>query len=213
MVPRIIMMLLCAILNIQKAFTTDLVAREVINNPEDSAKSVTALRKWYVPHFIPIQYAGNIGFISSGIGYASGSDNYQFSMLYGYAPKSITGVSIHTITARNTIHIYRLHLSRQKTLIPYAALGVSIELGGRSFLTPPSVMPKGYYDAPKSTHIVFSGGLKFRHETQGKKHFRGTDFFLEATTIDAYAWYKFISDEIKLSQIVSLSFGVNLLLK
>jgi hypothetical protein len=181
---------------------------------EDSVKTaVRQKRPWYTPHYLPVQYAGNIGFLSAGIGYGARKDNYQLSLVYGYASPSVAGVHIHTVTAKNIFHIYRFYLSEKRTLLPYAALGVSMELGGRSFFRQPSIMPDGYYDAPKSIHFIGSAGLKLRYMTTHFKPFRGFEFFAEASTIDAYVWYKFISDEVKMSQILSLSVGVHLLRK
>lgn len=185
-----------------------------INKPPDSTQSVKKVKRerWYLPHYVPVQYAGNIGFISTGIGYIARKDNYQLSLLYGYTPKSVASVTIHAITAKNIFHIYRFPVGEKHTLLPYAALGVSLEIGGRSFFTLPSNMPKGYYDFPKSIHVVAAGGLKLRYATK-QKFFHTIEFFGEMTTIDAYIWYKFLSDDVRLPQIISLSFGVNLIRK
>lgn len=181
---------------------------------EDSIKTSNTLeRRWYLPHYIPIQYAGNIGFLSTGIGYSSRKENYQLSLVYGYAPRSLAGVPVHTLTAKNIFSLHRFHLNKKETLIPYGALGLSFEIGGRSFFQQPSNMPPSYYDFPKSVHIVASGGLKFRAITSRYKNLRGFEFFAETTTIDAYIWYKVRSDEVKLRHILSAAAGVHLLLK
>jgi hypothetical protein len=181
---------------------------------EDSTKSRQwKKRAWYSPHYFPLQYAGNIGFLSAGVGYGARKDNYQLSLVYGYAPPSVAGVRIHTVTAKNIFHLYRFYLSEKRTLIPYAGLGLSFEIGGRSFLTLPSNMPEGYYDFPKSVHLIASGGIKLRYVTNNSKAFRGFEFFAEACTVDAYVWYKFLSDEVKMRHIMSVAVGVHLLRK
>jgi hypothetical protein len=184
------------------------------STPEDSTKSSTwKKRAWFAPHYFPVQYAGNIGFLSAGIGYGARKDNYQLSLVYGYAPPSVAGVRIHTLTAKNIFHLYRFYLSEKRTLIPYAGLGLSFELGGRSFFRLPKNMPHGYYDFPKSVHLVASGGIKLRYMTNNSKAFRGVEFFTEACTIDAYVWYKFLSEEVKMRHILSLAVGVHFLRK
>lgn len=125
----------------------------------------------------------------------------------------MVGVRVHTLTAKNVFHICRFYTSERDQLIPYAALGLSLEVGGRSFLTQPSNMPRGYYNFPKSIHLIPAGGLKWRHIKEQHRHFRGIEFFAEATTVDVYIWYKFLSDEVKMHQIMTLSMGVNLLRK
>jgi hypothetical protein len=179
---------------------------------EDSTKTEKSVKRaWYLPHYVPIQYAGHIGFISAGVGFQARKENYQLSLVYGYAPPSIAGVRIHAITAKNIFHLHKFHLSEKRSLFPYVALGLSFELGGKSFFTLPSNMPEGYYDFPKSVHLVASGGLKLRYNTNRYKPFRGFEFFAEATTIDAYIWYKVISDEVKMRDILSVAVGVHLL--
>jgi hypothetical protein len=178
--------------------------------PTDSIQSIKVEReRWYYPHYIPIQFAGNIGFISAGIGYTRPRDRYQLSLVYGYAPEKYAGVRIHTITARNIFHIYRHHLNKRQTLLPYAALGVSGELGGRSFFIQPDIMPDKYYRFPKSVHVIASGGLKLRQMTSKIKGFERMEFFIEGSTVDAYIWYKFLSKDVRFRDIMSLSAGVH----
>jgi hypothetical protein len=181
---------------------------------EDSLKSSAwKKRPWFSPHYFPLQYAGNIGFLSGGIGYGARKDNYQLSLVYGYASPSVAGVHIHTITAKNIFPLYRFHLSKKQTLIPYAALGVSLEVGGRSFFKQPSNMPESYYDFPKSIHLIPAAGIKFRYITSDASIFRGYEFFAETCTVDAYVWYKFRSSEVKMRDIMSLAIGVHFLRK
>jgi hypothetical protein len=167
-------------------------------------------RPWYVPDYFPFQYAGNIGLISAGAGYVFAKDRYQLSLVYGYTPKSIAGVTIHTLTARNVFHLYRIHLGERQTLLPYAALGLSFEIGGRSFFTSPSNMPPGYYKFPKSVHVIPGAGLKLRYLSK-LPSISALEFFGEVSTVDAYVWYKIISDEVSMSQILSLSVGIHLI--
>jgi hypothetical protein len=179
---------------------------------DDSVKTEKArTRNRYMPHYFPLQYAGNIGFLSAGVGYAAKKDNYQLSLIYGYAPPALTGVRIHTITAKNIFHFYRFQFSEGRSLVPYGAMGLSAEVGGRSFLTLPSNMPRGYYAFPKSAHIIASAGIKLRYRTDAVKPFRGFEFFMETTTVDAYIWYKFLSDEIKMRHILSHAVGIHFL--
>jgi hypothetical protein len=179
--------------------------------PEDSVRSANRdTRRWYSPDFIPIQYAGNIGFVSGGVGFSGRKENYQLGLMYGYAPAFAAGTRVHMLTAKNVFHLYRFNVGRNRLIIPYAGLGVSVEVAGRSFFTLPSNMPKGYYDFPKSIHLIPSAGLKVRHHTQ-RKLFRAIEFFAEATTADAYLWHKFTSDEVGIQQIVTMALGINLL--
>ena len=170
-------------------------------------------RKWYAPDFAHLQYAGNIGFISGGVGFSSRLRNYQLALLYGYVPKAIAGVRIHTLTAKNTFPILRYPLKNNQTLIPYVGLGLSFEVGGNAFFLMPSHFPESYYDYPKNMRVLAYGGAKVQHLFQTDWHgVRGIEFFAEAGTVDLYVWYKAMSQEIKLNQIFSLAVGANILI-
>jgi hypothetical protein len=161
--------------------------------------------------YVPVQFAGNIGLVSAGIGYRPLRDKYQLSLLYGYTPSSVSAVTCHLITAKNNFHIYQFHVSDTRTFIPYAAIGISLEVSGRSFFRQPDVMPDSYYDFPKSLHAIPSLGVKLRHKSLKLKGFYATEFFAEASTVDAYIWYKFQSNDVEVRDIVSLALGVHLL--
>lgn len=178
-------------------------------NPADSARS----RGWYVPHYLPIQFAGNIGFLSLGAGYNSNHKNYQLSILYGHVPSSLAHSDIHTLTVKNSFPLAWYPMRGNKTLIPYVGLGLTVEVGGNAFFKMPAHFPESYYDFPKNLHLIAYGGATVQHIFQDDYVFlRGVEFFLEGGTIDAYLWYKTISSQIRFHQIFSLALGVNLLL-
>jgi len=179
--------------------------------PRDTteAESASPSRR-YLPHYVPIQYAGNIGYVSTGVGYIATRDKVHFSLQYGFTPESVGGIEIHTLTLRNVFHLYKHQINRQ-TIIPYAAVGISWDMSGRSFFFLPDNMPKGYYKFPKSLHLIPSIGLKLRHPARQAKILKAVELFAEATTVDEYIWFKAISREVEMSQIVSFSFGVNLI--
>lgn len=159
--------------------------------------------------FVPVQYAGNIGYFSAGAGYAAKRDLYQLSLVYGYVPPAIGGSRIHMVSARNVFHLYKLQTDLHHVLIGYACAGLSMEVGGKSFFSLPDVMPAGYYSFPKSIHLVPAVGIKLRRE----KMLNGlsqVEFFSEISTVDAYLWYKAMSSEVRFSEILSVSAGVSL---
>lgn len=184
-------------------------AADSFAQPNDSTRS----RRWYVPHFIPVQFAGNIGFLSAGIGYSTRVHNYHVSLLYGYVPKSMAHTYIHTIALKNTFPIMRYALKNNQILVPYVGLGASVELSGNSFFRQPARFPESYYDFPKNIHALVYVGAKVQHLFQDPAiGIRGVEFFGEAGTIDLYIWYKTMSQEIKLNEIFTLALGANLLL-
>lgn len=179
---------------------------------EPSADS-TLPDRWYLPHYVPLQFAGNIGFFSTGLGYTSNHDNYHLNLLYGYVPASVGKKNIHAITAKNIFPLTRFALQGSQTLIPYLGIGLSVEIGGNSFFRMPSNFPESYYDFPKNVHVIAYGGARLQHLFSEKAALRGLEFYGEAGTIDLYVWYKAISNQIKFNQVFSVALGVNFLLK
>lgn len=169
--------------------------------------------RWYLPDFVPLQYAGNIGFLSAGVGYASRLRNYDLGVIYGYVPKSIVGTYIHTLTAKNTFPVTRYQLKNNNILIPYLGLALSLEVGGNAFFRMPDHFPDSYYDYPKNMRVLAYGGARVQHLFEDDFHgLSGVELFAEAGTVDLYIWYKAMSNEIKLKEIFSLAVGVNFLL-
>lgn len=174
----------------------------------------TRSSRWYLPQYVPVQFAGNIGFLSTGLGYTSNHDNYHLNLLYGYVPASVAKRDIHIITAKNIFPITRYPFRNNQIIIPYLGVGVTVEIGGNSFFRMPSNFPEGYYDFPKNVHVIAYGGAKLQYLLpENARLLRGMEFYGEAGTIDLYVWYKGISRQIKFNQILSLAFGVNFLLK
>ena len=158
-----------------------------VQNVSAQHNDSTPRHQWYVPHYVPAQFAGNIGLFSLGVGYSSNHDNYHINFLYGYVPSSVAGTEIHTITAKN--------------IFPLTRYGM------------PSHYPEGYYDFPKNVHVIAYGGARLQHLFQEDfKLLRGMEFYCEAGTVDIYLWYKAMSNHIRLNQIFSVALGVNLLL-
>src|SRR3546814_207085 len=83
----------------------------------------TKTRRWYIPDYIPVQFAGNIGLLSSGAGFTSSKGNYQLGILYGYTPASVAHSNIHTLTAKNVFPLCHYPLKNNQIFSPYLGLG------------------------------------------------------------------------------------------
>src|SRR5687768_4863927 len=59
-----------------------------------------------LPEFWQLQYAGNIGFVSAGLGYGFVEDKVRAFLIYGYVPKSFAGsTSAHLFTLKSTVRL------------------------------------------------------------------------------------------------------------
>lgn len=176
-------------------------------------ETVTSASRWYKVDFASLQFAGNIGFVSIGAGLSSAGGRYHFSLLYGYVPTLVSEISVHTITARNTFEILRISVSAHNRITLYGALSLSFELGGHSFFLQPSEWPKQYYRFPKSIHLIPALGAKSPIIKSNWRSLKGYELFAEVVTVDAYLWYKTMSDDIRMMDILSCSVGINLVLR
>jgi hypothetical protein len=183
----------------------------IITNASD--RDSTRTKRWYKPAFVPVQFAGNIGFLSTGIGFTSHTKKYELAIMYGYVPASLALTRIHTISAKNVFPLRRYDMKINQALIPYLGLAISVEVGGNAFLTLPEQYPKSYYDFPKSVHATAFGGIKLQQLFERHtRTLRGIELFAEVGTVDVYVWYKVMSEDIRLTQMFSLALGVNLML-
>jgi hypothetical protein len=56
-------------------------------------------RPWYAPDHAKLQLAGNIGFLSPGVGYALGR-RIEGDVFFGWVPESIGGADIFSVTGK-----------------------------------------------------------------------------------------------------------------
>lgn len=65
---------------------------------------------WYMPEQLKLQFAGNIGLFSIGVGKIFMKNHLQTDLFYGHVPASIGGRDLNTIALKNsyTFHIHAL---------------------------------------------------------------------------------------------------------
>lgn len=164
-------------------------------------------KKWYQPQFATTQFAGNIGFLSVGIGTQFFKGKLQTSFMYGYVPKSVGKVEIHTILLKNACILnhrtgYNLDFSS------YIGHTFSFETGNNSFVKLPEKYPKGYYSS-NAFHFTFFIGGKVHKDVNTFNTIHGIDLFTEMGSVDTYLWYWINSKEVHLPDILSMAIGMN----
>jgi hypothetical protein len=139
--------------------------------------------KW-IPDHAKLQFAGNIGFFSLGLGYASRRETWEGDLYYGYVPESVGGLTIHSMTLKSTwfpIHPF----NRKNFQLKPLSLGllVNYTFGKQYFGFTPENYPYDYYGFPTSLHVgAFAGGqVNLNH---GGRIFKSTGIYYEVGTID-----------------------------
>ena len=181
----------------------NILAQENIEIVENGEK-----RKWYLPDYMKIQYAGNIGFMSVGPGYEWWREIAQTDILYGYVPKYKGNAIIHTFTLKNTFRLYQFKINQKYNISPTIGFSVSLEPGKNSYLRVPDKYPDGYY----STNGIYGGlnvGLKSRVGLNEKRYFSSVEAYVELNTIAEYVYYNIIAQEDWEDDILSVALGFN----
>ena len=166
--------------------------------------------KWYLPDFVKVQFAGNVGFFSVGFGYSVLRHRLYTELLYGYVPASISKAKdIHTITQKNTFHFFDVSF-HGITVSPLIGFTYIFETGNSSFVTLPDKYPENYYRT-NAFHFTFYTGARISMKLRGQM-IKRVDLYCEAGTVDTYLGYALMSKEVRLHQITSLALGINLFL-
>lgn len=162
---------------------------------------------WLVPDYAKVQFAGNIGFLSAGIGYQFFNEKLNTELIYGYVPQEYAHIQIHTITTKNTFQVIRKSFHGLEWS-PYLGFTFSYETGNNSFVELPDQYPEGYYSS-NAFHLCILGGLSVKKELDPKYFIKGIGFYAEGVAVDSFLWYMVSSREIHFTQVVSLALGMN----
>tara|TARA_R110001592_G_scaffold21103_3_gene85539 strand:- start:471 stop:1067 length:597 start_codon:yes stop_codon:yes gene_type:complete len=166
-------------------------------------------KSWYVPDYVKVQFAGNIGLASVGAGYQLFNKVLYTELLYGFVPESVSkSDEIHLITIKNTFPVFRKELGKNFTISPIAGFATTYEIGTNSFTTLPNIYPEGYY-VPNAFHFTLFGGAMVHKDFKDSKMIKGADFYFEVGTVETYLWYVITSKEVSTSDVFSTSIGVN----
>lgn len=94
------------------------------------------------PDHIKLQYAGNIGVISTGIGYSFFNNKIQSDLFYGYIPEFIGGANIHTISNKNTFKLIQFPFINKISLTHSIGFSIIYSKTNNTFFLLPKQYPK-----------------------------------------------------------------------
>ncbi|MEE4198427.1 MAG: hypothetical protein V2I54_12345 [Bacteroidales bacterium] len=183
-----------------------LVPGFLFGQPTTPGANASRGHKWYVPDYLKMQFAGNIGFVSFGTGYSWWKKKAQSDLIYGYVPHYHGNATIHTFTQKNSFRF--LHFANgfyHYSL--YTGFSVSFEPGENSMVTLPDKYPNGYY-SPNCFYACLFVGNKLRFTLQDRYYFDSMETYLEINSVADYIFYNILADEDRSSKIFSLAVGV-----
>ncbi len=176
-------------------------------------EKVVIPRRVFIPDHFRLQFAGNIGFISLGLGYNFGK-SYELTLMYGLQNEFFgnSKESVRTLALKNTFNLYNsFHIYKNISFVPTAGISINWGFTNNTFRKLPKHYPNKYYFQNRVHLAPFIGGkIRYDFEKSGKKEFaRHVELYVEAGSLDAYILEWVRTDYVKLGDIMSLAIGVS----
>jgi len=164
---------------------------------------ITAAR--YATFYTKVQFAGNLGLFSVGIGNEFFNNKLSVDLNYGYTPKNINGALIHTFAIKPAFHSKEFTISGIKADC-YVGTAVNYNITSNTFHRLPDYYPGGYY-VPNAFHSNPFVGTRIK--IPGKiRVLRKLSLYAELGSVDYKIWYCVKNKKIKLNEILNLCFGL-----
>lgn len=183
----------------------------VLSLPLKAADSLFSKNPILPQHFT-LQYAGNIGLISVGIGAEPITDRLVSELFVGYTPKYIADADIVTLSQKFTYRMYNLVGRNIPSLFPTVGASINLETGKNSLLQLPEKYPKGYYGTKALTFGLFAGS-SYQKTLPPDGFLKRVEGYAEVGTLGTYLFYNIKRKEYFNPDIWSLSLGIRLYIK
>lgn len=174
-------------------------------------------RHWaaLIPTHTVVQYAGNMGLVSAGIGWEYGKRRqWETEVLFGFLPKYNSDRGKMTMTLKENYIPWHLTFKRGYLLDPLTCgLYVNTVYGPEFWSRQPGRYPDKYYHF-LSTKLRINAFLGQRIgiviPRNRRKYVKNVTLFYEVSTCDLYVRAMFMDQSVKLTDITSLSLGLRL---
>jgi len=167
------------------------------------------------PDHIKIQYAGGIGFMSIGAGYNTENQKLEADLYYGYLPKSVGGISIHSISAKVTwIPTHSVSIKKYELEPLMTGLIVNYSFGKQYFSFDPPSYPYNYYNFPTAIHSALFLGSRIGHDFPTHAFVQRISVYYEILSFDREV-ISLLSNlkSLQVTDIVTLSLGLKINIK
>lgn len=167
-----------------------------------------------IPNQAVVQYAGCIGFLSAGIGWHYGRrDRWESEVLLGFVPRYESDCAKATLTVKERFVPWRLPMGRWWSVEPLTAgIYLNTIFGEDFWAHEPSRYPKSYYGFATKIRAGVFLGQRFRYHIPLRKRWmhKSIAFYYELGTSDLYIISAIPNKNVRLGDILSLSFGLTL---
>jgi len=172
-------------------------------------------KKWMslIPNIGVWQYAGNIGFVSLGIGWDYGKhDRWETHMMFGYLPAFVMSDDMITFTIRESLNPWRIHCSDLFSVNPCAFnFGVNTVLNHEFWISETARYGGGgYYRF--SSKVRFQLGIGSRVNLhipmKRRRHADTVTLYYDLSTYDLALVSAFSNHHHRYKDLVALGFGL-----
>lgn len=162
-------------------------------------ESVTA------PYYAKMQYAGNLGLASIGLGKTYLKDRLTVDFNYGYLPKEINGSRVHTLALKSAYQ-FKKHQLSIFFIRYYTGISFNYAITDNTYLSYPDYFPSDYYNT-NAVHVNPFLGIKLALPNKADKP-DAIEIYAELGTVDYKIGYAIANKEIKPKDIWNLCFGI-----
>lgn len=164
-------------------------------------------RHWAVPDQAKVQLAGNVGFVSPGVGWSWLDRRLEADLFFGWVPRQVGGESIVSLTGKLTLAPWRLRPGSGWSLRPLtAAVLLTYTFGDEYFLRLPDHYPHGYYSAATALRSALALGASVGRRQWGLQEL---GVYAELVALDAMlALWIANPSGLGPDDVVSLALGV-----
>lgn len=171
------------------------------------------IRFWnaIIPNLSNLQYAGDIGMISMGMGWDYGKQNqWETFLMFGFTPHHHTPHTYVTMALKEMYTPWDIKVWRNIHISPlFASFTISTLLDGEFWIKNPERYPSGYYSFSTKTRFHLGIGQKVKlknieHKSHWLKHLA---LYYEVSTCDLYLINKIRNRSVPFSDIITLAIG------
>ena len=179
-----------------------------------TTETISAQKKSLIkpPDHIKIQYAGATGFMAIGAGYSNKKEKLEGDLYYGYLPKSIGGVRIHSISAKVTwIPIHSVRIKKYQLVPLMTGLVANYSFGKQYFSFDPPNYPYRYYSFPTAIHSALFLGSRIGFNFPANTVVRRLSLYYEILSYDREI-ISFVSNtkSLQAGDVITLSLGIRI---
>ena len=165
-----------------------------------------------IPSYYKIQYAGNMGLLSFGTGWAYGKNRqWETDLFIGFIPKYESDKVKVTLTVKQNFIPWKLNVGKYFSFEPLACgIYLNTILSNQFWVRQPERYPKGYYWFATKLRPNIYIGQRFTFNISPDKRFiaKAITVFYEISTCDYYILSHIGNSGYPLHDLISLSFGV-----